>query len=148
MANKYICTGKGFVKGTTFDRNHPDIKERWTPIVVYTNTLRDAKVFTSAHIAKFIEKHNIEGFVYSPWSEEPIRDLWRVVLKEQIKYDEGYTNRRTLSKWEAVRATMVSESDVKWLLTKKNLKEGLLTEEEAKLLAEKKNKELIDFLNG
>ena len=73
MSNKFVVTGQGFVKDIKF--NPLTLKHD----VSYTKSLRDAKLFTGKGANQTIEKYKLEGFVYSPWSQESINDMWEVV---------------------------------------------------------------------
>lgn len=65
----------------------------------------------------------------------------------ETKYDDNYTNPRKMTKWLALKASMVHESDAIFLYSKGgSTRERLLTLEQATELAEQRNKELLDFI--
>lgn len=141
MSNKFIVTGKGFVQNIKF--NPLTLKHD----VSFTNSLRDAKLFTGKGANQTISKYELDGFIYSPWSQDAITDMWEVVYRTDYSYFNNEHFSSGKSKWVAQRASMKSESDAKFLASNKaRERDTLLTEEEAKELAIKKNKEIIDYL--
>lgn len=140
MKNKFIATGKGFIKDITYN---PENKEN---DLTFTNSLRNAKLFNTKGVERVLTNYNIEGFAYSPWSQDSITDMWEVVLQNDGYFGNLFSNGVTKCKWVAKKASMKSDSDAKYLLNKSSERDDLLSEEEAKALALKKNKEIVDFL--
>lgn len=137
MQNKYVVSGKGFVK------SHPFNTETRQIDIFYTDSIREALPFTGKGARAFITKHKLEAFVWSPWAEDAITDMW------EVRYDRDYdfSLEARPSKWKAVRASMRSESDVKFLSCNKQLvTTTLYTEDEAKEVAIKKNAEMVKYL--
>lgn len=107
--NKYLVTGKGFVKSIVNERNPENPRESILKIE-YTDKIREAFAFpTSKSIKKAIERYNLEGFVWSPFAQEPIRDQYRVVKTERLA-----TGSDTLTAWK-VEKVWESMSDASFL---------------------------------
>lgn len=139
---KYICTSKGFIQYAGCDVDESKIQKKDVRIIIYTDKIRYAKQFNlpNSKIDKFMKANSIEGFIYNPCEEEPVRGSWKC-----ISYRDIFNNLY----WIATPAYMVSKTDIKFLYEEKFESESeILTELEAKMLANKKNKEMIDGLNS
>ena len=142
-AKNYICTAYGFVKGTTF---HELAK---TVLVDYTEKLRDAMQFSTKGAEQFMERHNIKGFVWKPYSQDPVRDKYVVkrVKKYGFEYDDD-ERRDEIEEWQPVRMFMAHDSDVSFLTSKKLQSDEGMSFEEAKAEALRRNTEMLDELMG
>jgi hypothetical protein len=127
MANVFIVTGQGFVKSSTFDM------ETKTPHAEFTQKIREAGRFTAKSALGFIKNHNIEGFLWNPFAEEAVRDMYKVVKRSEFNILEGEKN--STQEYYVQKAKMVSNSDVGFLFSGKLQEEDLLTFEEAKAKA-------------
>ena len=125
----YISTAKGFIKSVSFNEENQGFE------IHYTDKVRYAQTFKTGGATTFMEKHGIEGFVWKPYEEEAIRNMY--VVKRHKYY--GFEEHK--------KAVMINESDVKFLMCKKLVKQDLLTFEAAKAKALRLNLELLDELN-
>lgn len=132
----YICTGKGFVKSAGF------IEDKQEFVIEYTDKLRYAQKFNTKGATKFMENHEILGFVYKPHEEEAIRSLY---LVEKNCHHNGryFQEENPIEEWVVRKAVMANESDVKFLLSGKLVQENLMSFEEAKTKALELNLEAI-----
>jgi hypothetical protein len=138
----YICTGKGFVKGT--ERN-PDSFET---TVIYTDKVREAQPFNTKAALKFLENRGIEGFIWKPYAQEVIRDMYVVNKRRSYEFgcDEDSEN-EMVEEWIVVKAFMAHESDINFLTSKSLQAQNMMTFDEAKTEALKLNMEMIRELN-
>ena len=134
----YICTAKGFVMGKRFD---PDTLETE---VLYTEKVRDAQVFNTKAALKFMENRNIEGFVWKPYEQEAVRHMYEV---KRIRMAWKEDKDEKIEEWQPVKAIMRSESDIAFLSNGNASVEGLMTFDEAKAEALRRNIEMISELN-
>lgn len=141
MAKNYICTGKGFVKGKRFDE---DLMET---VIDYTEKVRDAQAFRSNTGTEFMNRHGIEGFIWKPFAQDAIRNMYEV--KKIHKYDFQYNDediRDTVEEWQPVKLSMTSDSDIGFLMSGKLKSDEAMTFEEAKAEALKRNSEMLEEL--
>lgn len=123
--NNYIITGFGFIRELYTEYNSES--NELELIVEYTNKIRYAKVYKTKRAKQLLEKHDIVGFVYNPYEEEPIRDMYSVKKRKcYINDDENLVDEFYIK-----REVMINETDVKFLQNKKFEVDGLLTHEEA-----------------
>ena len=138
----YICTGKGFVQGTRFDPKTLETE------ILYTDKVRNAQAFNTKAALKFIENKGIEGFVWKPHAQDPVRDMY--VVKKIHKYDFEYGDedkRDDVQEWQPVRMFMAHDSDISFLSSNKLKSEEGMTFDAAKAEALKRNLEMVDELN-
>jgi len=133
----YICTAKGFVQGKRFD---PDSLKTE---VLYTDKVRYAQAFKTAGATKFMENHDIEGFIWKPYEQEAILDMYEV---KKIRMAWKEKKDEVIEEWQPVKAFMASESDINFLTSKKLNSEGMMTFDEAKAEALRLNLEMMDEL--
>ncbi len=147
--SKYICTSKGFVKDAVIKTEmlRSDVPKHLKFDILYTNKIREAKLFTTKQAGCFLEKYKIDGFIYSPYEEEPVKDMFDIKYVQDI-WRSYAAPLRNAGKYVAIRVKMTSESDAKFLYNRGNITSTLFTETEAKELAIKKNQELINFINN
>jgi len=141
-AKNYICTAKGFVKGTSL---HEPTK---TTLVEYTEKLREAKQFSTKSGLQFLERHGIEGWVWTPYAQDPVRDKYVVkrVRKYGFEYDSEDERRDEIEEWQPVRMFMAHDSDVSFLTSKKLQSDEGMGFEEAKAEALRRNTEMLQEL--
>jgi len=142
MAKNYICTAKGFVKGKRFDETLMET------VIDYTDKVRDAQAFRSNSGTEFMKRHNIEGFIWKPFAEDAIRDMYEV--KKIHHYDFEYADddvRDTIQEWQPVKVKMSSDSDIGYLMSGKLKSAEVMTFEDAKAEALKRNIEMLSELN-
>jgi len=135
----FICTAKGFVMGKRFD---PDTLETE---VLYTEKVRDAQGFKTSGAVKFMASHDIKGFVWKPYEQDAVRNMYEV-RKIRKSWCEGEGEK--IEEWQPVRAIMRSHSDIAFLTHKEADLEGLMTFEEAKAEALRRNIEMVSELNA
>lgn len=129
--NTFVVSGKGFFKGSSFD------KETKTTTQLWTNKLREAKRFTSSHAEKFIENHSEEPmFSYRPWEEERREKRYKVV------FCGGWNEPKT---WQ-VQPNYEPKNDRNFLNTNGEKPEDTYSFEDATELARAKNQEIINHL--
>lgn len=139
--NSYICTSKGFLKSISFD----NIKKE--TIFEYTEHVREAKHFKASSAKKYIERNNIEGFVWKPFEEEPVRNKYYIDQRACKTDFNDFTITHKVMEYYPVRVTMESLTDAKFLNnTLPKVDEYFDTIEEATNAAVEKNKELITEL--
>ena len=134
----YICTSEGFLKSAGFSQEKQDF------VIEYTDKIREAREFNTKAALKFMENHGIKGFVWKPYEEDPIRNMY-VVKKIRMAWKEEEDEK--IQEWQPVKAMMESESDVAFLISKKLKQEGMMTFEEAKAEALRLNMEMLNDLN-
>jgi len=124
--NNFVVTAMGFVSSVSYEKvvNGPPKIE-----ILYTNKLRESKPFsTKKHAEHFMQKYNLSGFVYNPWKEEPIRDMYTVKhSKKGFQWDD----KSSIEHYYHEKVIMLSETDVNFLTTRKSASANLLTESEA-----------------
>jgi len=136
--NKYIVSGQGFLKESHFDRDEK--KQLFT----WTRTLRDAKQFKSKGARLFIESNNLDAFIWNPFSEEPVKNKWRVVRRSK-HHDFFNDEDHEVLEWMVQLVMMESNSDAKYLATNKNSNPETLYDikEEAEEVAKEKNHAIL-----
>ena len=130
----YICTAKGFVQGMRFDTD--SLKHE----ILYTDKIRYAQQFKSGAATTFMKRHGIEGFVWKPYKEEPIRNMYVV---KRYKYYGVEKHESDVEEWQVEKAVMANESDAKFLRTQKLEKQDMMTFEVAKAEALRLNREMM-----
>ena len=133
----YICTSKGFVKG--IERIVPDSYETE---VVYTDKVREAQSFNTKAANKFMENHSIEGFVWKPYAQEAIRNMYTVRKRTNNMFEDD----KDALGWIPEKLTMTSDSDIGFLMSGKLKAEDAMTFEEAKAKALELNMAMMDEL--
>ena len=138
--NSRLIGSKGFVKRIkfTFDDFQRVLE------VQYTDTIIEAKEFTTRQANNFIQNNKLDLFIWNPYKETPIRNRWDVVRKRSDSYFP--TERETMS-WEARKVIMLSKTDVKFLCKKGNLNNYYSEEEAISEALERNNKIIIDLQN-
>jgi len=134
----YICTAKGFVQGKRFD---PDAMKTE---ILYTDKVRHAQAFKTGGAVKFMENHDIEGFIWKPYEQEAIRNMYQV---KKIRMAWKEEKDEVIEEWQPVKAIMMNESDIGFLAYKSADLKGLMTFDEAKAEALRLNLEMISELN-
>jgi len=119
--NIFIGTSFGFIKGVIFDRECGNIIE-------YTPHLRYAATFKAGGARAFMSKYDIVGFLYNPYAQEPVRDMYEV-KKDGFSWDDE--SKDSIKEWKVRKAIMINESDVNWLNSKKLEGRDLMSFEEA-----------------
>ncbi len=132
----YICTAKGFVQGVRFDND--SLKHE----ILYTDKVRYAQQFKTNGATKFMENHDIKGFVWKPYEQEPIRNMYEV-KKVHMAWKEEKGEK--VEDWRPVKAIMRSESDIAFL--SHGNADNVMTFEEAKTEALMRNNEMLGELN-
>lgn len=135
--NSYIVTNFGFVKLISFDRESQSHK------IEYTDKLRYAMTFKTNAAKAFMEKHDIIGFIYNPYAEEPVRNMYEVKMDESFSWE----NKDCISEWKPVKALMVNESDANFLHARKLSSHNLMSLEEAQAKAIDLNTAMLKELN-
>jgi len=135
--NCFISTGDGFVKSVS--REYSLELNQMVHNIEYTRTLRDALRLTRKQAESHISKYNLNGFVWNPFVEEPIRDKYRV-----IQPTIGYFGKSNHYVVEPVK--MISNSDVKFLTN--SLPKDYLDYDEAVKLCLKKNENIVEKIKN
>ena len=138
----YICTSEGFLKSAGFSQDKQGF------VIEYTDKIRDAQVFNTKAATKFIENHGIKGFVWKPYEQEPVRNMYVVRKRREFGgYDEDKEN--SVEEWIVEKAVMVHESDIAYLTSKSNqgINQDVMTFKEAKAKAIELNLELLRDIN-
>lgn len=133
----YICTAKGFVKGT--EKTDPNSYEME---VVFTDKVREAKAFNTKSANKFMERHCLLGFVWKPYAQEVIRDMY--VVRKRTNYH--FEDDEDALGWVVEKAFMAHESDINFLTSKSLKAQDMMTFEEAKTKALELNMAMMDEL--
>lgn len=138
--NNYICTGKGFVKDAGFSQEAQEF------VIEYCDKVRNAKTFNTKAALKFMENHEIEGFVWKPYEQEAIRNMY--VVRKTNHYGFGEDREHEMVEaWIPEKAMMESESDIAFLTLKKLKAVDMMTFEEARAEALRLNMEMMTELN-
>ena len=136
--NNYIVTSLGFVKSVTFE------KQILKHVVEYTQHIRYAMPMKKKGANQLMQKHNIVGFVYNPYAEEPIRSLYEVKRDSESYWDDA--NKEAIKEWKVKKAFMINECDANFLQSRKLSSRELLTFEEATQKAIKLNQAMLEEL--
>jgi len=139
----YICTAKGFVVGLERINSVTHMTK-----VVYSEKLRDAQKFNTKAAQKFMENHDVQGFIWRPFAQEPVRDMYEV--KKIHRYDFEYDDddkKDAIQEWQPVKLMMTSDTDVGYLMSGKLKSEEAMTFEQAKAEALRRNLEMVSELN-
>lgn len=134
----FICTEKGFIKFSGFSQ------EKLEFVIEYTDKLRNAQAFNTKAATKFMKNHDINGFIWKPYKQEPIRDMY--VVKKRCDYFSNEPN-NSVMEWIVEKTFMIHESDINFLMSKKLQSQDMMTFEEAKVKATKLNWEMMKKLN-
>ena len=137
----YICTGKGFIKSADFNGETQNFE------IQYTDKINNAQAFNTKAGNKFIENHNIDGFIWKPYEETPIRSMYVVRKRDTYNYNIEKPNDDVVFEWMVEKGIMRNESDVKFLLAKESTNQDLMSYEEAKVKALALNMEMFNELN-
>jgi hypothetical protein len=134
-AKNYICTAKGFVVEMRHDENGSEL--------ITTTRIREASAFSTKSAKAFLERNEIEGFVWKPFEQEAIRNMYTV--KKITKYDFQYEDEKcdAVDEWQPVKLKMTSDTDIGFLMSGKLEAEEAMTFEEAKDEALKRNTEML-----
>ena len=136
-AKNYVVTAMGFVKDRKFN------KETREPVIEYTHKVREAQTFSTKAGLDFLERHGIDGWIWTPYAQEPVRDMYTV--KQNKPY--GFENDEELIHiWQPVRLRMVHDSDVSFLTSHKIQADNAMTFEEAKAVAIQRNADMLEEL--
>ena len=135
----FICTAEGFVKSAGFSQDKQDY------VIAYTTKVREAQSFNTKAATKFMENHGIRGFVWKPYEEQAIREMYYVKRRYSYGFDEDESE---IQEWMPVRAVMASDSDISFLTSKKLVEDEVMTYEEAKAEALRLNMGMLNELNG
>jgi hypothetical protein len=133
----FICTAEGFVKSAGFSQDEQSF------VIAYTEKVREAQQFNTKAALKFMENHGIMGFVWKPYKEDPIRDMY-YVKKVRMAWQEDDDEK--INEWRPVKAIMASDSDISFLRSKKLTEDDVMTYEEAKAEALRLNMEMAEEL--
>jgi len=134
-AKNYIATNKGFVVEMRHDENGSEL--------ITTMKLREASTFTTKTAKVFMERNDIEGFIWKPFEQEAIRDMY-TVKKVRLAWAENRGEK--IEEWQPVKLMMTSDSDAGFLLKGKLESDDAMTFEEAKAEALKRNTEMLGEL--
>ena len=134
-AKNYICTTRGFVVEMRHDENGSEL--------VTTTRLREATTFSTKTAKAFMERNDIEGFVWKPFEQEAIRDMYTVKKIHKYGFEESND---AVEEWQPVKLMMTSDSDAGFLLKGKLESDDAMTFEEAKAEALKRNTEMLGEL--
>jgi hypothetical protein len=137
MSNSFICTDKGFVKNCS--KHYSSELNQMVQNIEYTDKLRDALRLTRKQAESNISKYNLNAFVWNPFTEQPIRDKYRVV---QARID--YINKANHYVVEPVK--MISNSDVKFLTN--SLPTEYLDYDDAVKLCLQKNEDIVEKIKN
>jgi hypothetical protein len=91
-----------------------------------------------------MKNHDINGFLYNPYAEEPVRNMYEVKKQEYYSFEE---NKDCIQEWKPVKAVMVNENDAEFLHTRKLKSQNLLTLEQAQAKAIELNIAMMRELN-
>lgn len=139
MENNFIVTSKGFFKEVIVEIDKTNNVKKHN--IIYVDKLRNAKAFKTETAKKVIANYEIDGFIYNPYAEEAVTNMYRVVKRSDYSIMENRSN--LLQEFYVEKVKMCSETDVKFLERRKLEKEELLTFEEAKKKAILLNEELL-----
>jgi len=147
MSNKnFVCTGKGFIKSASHKFDSELMEHVFE--ITYTDKVREAKTFKINGGIAFMEKYGIVGFVWKPYKEDPLRNMY-VVRKSGggSRWGKNDEEENTVEEWVVEKAFMANESDVKFLTSKNQMNQNVMEFEDAKVKALRLNIELVDKLN-
>jgi len=109
--NNFIVSGNGFLKSITFDKENKKFNIEWT------HQLREAEKFKTKSAIELINKYQIDGFIWNPYKEEPIRNKWKIVQRSEYDIFADYEKHKVLE-WIPERVVMEKKTDVDYLITK------------------------------
>jgi len=134
----FIVTNNGFLKECAF--NELTFKKDF----VFTNKLREAKIFGSSSKAKkFIKNNNLEAFVWNTKEEEPIINKYRVVRRKEFYNYNDFKNTHEVLEWYIEKIKMEFKTDIKFLNGSLN-KEEIFDYEEAVKICYERNLKILD----
>jgi hypothetical protein len=136
--NNYIVTNFGFVKIIAIEGQGRDMKY----VIQYTDKLRYALPLSAKVAKKIMERHDIIGFLYNPYAEEPVRNMYEV--KKRTRFFEE--TEQLVYEWQACKAIMISESDANFLQSQKLQGRDLMTLGEAQAKAIELNTKMLEEL--
>jgi len=95
-----------------------------------------------------IEKHAINAFLYNPYGEEPVRDMYEVVKRNAFAEKAYNDDDHQVEEYFVRKARMVNDSDVSFLMSGKLKSSELLTYEEATQKAYDLNQKMLKELQS
>lgn len=138
--NNYIVSGEGFLKSVTFDKDDREYKYEWT------NLIREATPYKYKAASVVIKNHNLNAFIWNPFTEEPVRNKWRVVRRRDYRSFVHDENHEVLE-WKPEKVVMESKSDVGFLRNRSAKPEELYDSlEEATVVANERNMVMMQEL--
>lgn len=141
MEHSFVTTQHGFVSGI-------DLTDPRQPQVLYTPHLRYAKRYTKKQALNTINTYHLSGFVFNPWSEEHVRDMYEV-RQRSIGTDYSNNTVHVSGDYYVRKARMISETDIKYLENDCKLQRSKLYPLETALeQAKALNQEMIDELQA
>lgn len=129
--NSFILGNNGFLKEFIIDENYKKIP-------IWTTTLRDAKRFNSSTARKIID-NGLEGFVWNPYVEEPVRDKYRV---NQRNNNYTFLDKYKALDWYVQKVKMEAHTDAKFL--NGDIKIDYYDFDEAVKICKQKNLEILE----
>jgi len=138
--NNFILSGEGFFKSETLNTTTKEKEIEWTKL------LREAKRFNTKTAKATIKRNNIDGFIWNPYKEEPIKGKWEVIQRSK-EYCFFHNEEHKSLEWRPVRVKMENKTDVKYL-TSNGVTNNIYynSYEEALIISQEKNLEIINEL--
>ena len=138
--NRFIVTGQGFLKKSFFNKETRKIE------YIFTKHVRDAlEVNNGTTLLENIKKEFGPAFIYRPWAEEPLRDVYQVILERDEHY---YSNKPKINYkiYVVEQVKMVHETDVDFLQNRKLKRDKYFTFDEATVECIRMNSEMLNEL--
>ncbi len=108
--NNFIVSEKGFLKSIDFNKETKVFDIKWTKV------LREAQRYNSKPAVNLLKKKEINGFIWNPYKEEPIRGKWEVVQRKSgYSFDDKELHKAL--EWKPEKVLMESKTDLGFLLS-------------------------------
>ena len=142
--NNYVVSGKGFFKATKliYDMETSDSTLIVGTEMVWVDNIRNAKKFSGKSARNLIKNHGLDAFVWSPFKEEPIKNKYEVVRRNEYKsfYEDEIHN---VLEWIPRKVVMESLTDVKYLNSINSKPAEYYDQDEAIKVAREKNMAIL-----
>lgn len=144
-ANKNVVSGFGFYVETKriYDFDDQLKVKGFERQYVWTDKAREAKVFETKSAIAFIntlKNQNIDAFMWNPYKEEPIRDMYKVVRRTE--YTSFYSeDKHKVLEWIVIKLKMANHTDAKFFANM--MEKDYYPYDEAVEIAKQKNLEML-----
>lgn len=133
--NNFILGPTGFLASSEYN------KETNTLDIVWVSEIRNAKRFTKKSAISTIAKLKIQGFVWNPFREEPIRNKYEVVKRKETFSWKDKTD--SILEYYPQKLIMGNKTDLKYLSNINSEPKKYYDYDEAVTICKELNKDIL-----